>query len=168
MLSGFLTLTGQKQGQIKGSVTQKGREGTIEVIGLSHSIISPRDQASGLPSGKRMHKPLTILKELDIASPLLLSALTQNENISKWELKFYTTAYNDRTQSIGTEMNNYVIKLVNASICSYDLTGPNNKHAELMKLKEFEAVSFVYEQIEWTWVVGGVTSGDNWAAPNMS
>ena len=72
MLSGFLTLTGQKQGQIKGSVTQKGREGTIEVIGLSHSILSPRDAASGLPSGKRMHKPLVITKELDIASPLIL------------------------------------------------------------------------------------------------
>jgi type VI secretion system secreted protein Hcp len=165
MLSAFLTLTGQKQGQIKGSVTQKGREGTIEVIAVSHSILSPRDAASGLPSGKRMHKPLIITKELDMATPALLSAVTSNENISKWELNFFLTAYNDRTQSVGTEMNNYVIKLTNASICSYDFRGPNNKHPDLMKFKEYEEVAFVYEQIEWTWIKGGITSGDSWIAP---
>jgi hypothetical protein len=34
-------------------------------------IVSPRDSASGLPTGKRQHKPLTITKELDRSSPLL-------------------------------------------------------------------------------------------------
>lgn len=33
------------------------------------AIISPRDAASGLPTGKRQHKPLTITKELDNMSP---------------------------------------------------------------------------------------------------
>lgn len=32
-------------------------------------VVSPRDPASGLPTGKRMHKPLTITKELDKMSP---------------------------------------------------------------------------------------------------
>ena len=32
-LNSYLTLTGQKQGDIKGSVTQKGRVDMIEVIG---------------------------------------------------------------------------------------------------------------------------------------
>ena len=35
------------------------------------SVISPRDAASGLPTGKRMHKPFVITKELDKASPML-------------------------------------------------------------------------------------------------
>ncbi|MBS1736473.1 MAG: hypothetical protein JSS98_07665 [Bacteroidetes bacterium] len=30
-----------------------------------HKIISPRDASSGLPTGKRMHKPITITKEVD-------------------------------------------------------------------------------------------------------
>jgi hypothetical protein len=30
-----------------------------EVVGGAHEIVSPRDPASGLPTGKRMHKPLT-------------------------------------------------------------------------------------------------------------
>lgn len=35
------------------------------------SIVSPRDAASGLPTGKRQHKPLVINKELDKSSPIL-------------------------------------------------------------------------------------------------
>ena len=35
------------------------------------SIVSPRDAASGLPTGKRMHKPMTIVKEWGAASPKL-------------------------------------------------------------------------------------------------
>ena len=64
-LNAYLKLKGQKQGEIKGSVTQKGREDKIMVIAVSHEIISPRDPASGLPTGKRMHKPFVITKELD-------------------------------------------------------------------------------------------------------
>jgi hypothetical protein len=32
-------------------------------------VVSPRDAASGLPTGKRQHKPLTITKEIDKSSP---------------------------------------------------------------------------------------------------
>jgi hypothetical protein len=34
-----------------------------------HEIVSPRDPQSGLPTGKRMHKPMVITKELDAAAP---------------------------------------------------------------------------------------------------
>jgi Type VI secretion system effector, Hcp len=35
------------------------------------SVVSPRDAASGLPTGKRQHKPMVITKELDKSSPVL-------------------------------------------------------------------------------------------------
>jgi type VI secretion system secreted protein Hcp len=164
-LNAYLKATGQKQGDLKGSVTQKGREGSIQVIAVSHSVVSPRDPASGLPTGKRMHKPFVITKELDISSPLLYNALCQNENISKWELQFWTTAYQDRTQSVGTEMQHYTVNLVNASISSIDFRMANNKHPDLMKFNEYEEVAFVYQKITWTWVKGGVTAGDDWESP---
>lgn len=40
---------------------------------LSHSVKSPRDAASGLATGKRMHKPMTITKQLDKSSPKLFT-----------------------------------------------------------------------------------------------
>lgn len=39
------------------------------VISFEQDIVSPRDAASGLPTGKRMHKPFVITKELDSSSP---------------------------------------------------------------------------------------------------
>ena len=39
------------------------------VINFEQEVVSPRDAASGLPTGKRMHKPFVITKELDRSSP---------------------------------------------------------------------------------------------------
>ncbi|MEO6133943.1 MAG: hypothetical protein ABIP35_02245 [Ginsengibacter sp.] len=41
-------------------------EGCSIVVG--NEIVSPRDAASGLPTGKRMHKPFVITKELGVSS----------------------------------------------------------------------------------------------------
>ncbi len=40
-------------------------------ITFEQEIVSPRDMASGLPTGKRMHKPFVITKELDKSSPVV-------------------------------------------------------------------------------------------------
>jgi hypothetical protein len=42
------------------------------VISFDQEIVSPRDAASGLPTGKRMHKPFVITKELDKSSPAMV------------------------------------------------------------------------------------------------
>src|SRR5512144_1187773 len=113
-LNCYLRLKGQKQGEIKGSVTQKGRENSIMVIAVSHAIVSPRDSASGLPTGKRMHKPFVITKELDKSSPLLYNCLVNNENIPEWELQFWTPQLSAATGS-GAEKQHYTVKLINAN-----------------------------------------------------
>lgn len=157
-LNAYLTLKGKKQGQIKGSVTEKGREDSIAVIAVSHEIVSPRDPASGLPTGKRMHKSLLITKELDKSSPLLYNALVNNESITDWTLTFW------RPDKGGKEKASYTIKLTNANIASIQFNMPNNKHPELAKLAEYEEVAFAYQQIEWTWLDGGITAVDTWLA----
>ncbi|GAA4752049.1 Hcp family type VI secretion system effector [Flavisolibacter ginsenosidimutans] len=157
-LNAYLTVTGQKQGQIKGGVTQKGREGSVAVYAVDHEIISPRDASSGLPTGKRQHKPITITKELDKATPLLYKALVSNENLTEVVLKFFAANPN------GIEVNSYIIKLTNASIASIHTDMENNKIDPGTKLPVLELVSFTYQKIEWTWVDGGITAGDNWQA----
>jgi type VI secretion system secreted protein Hcp len=158
-LNAYLKLKGQKQGEIKGSVTQKGREGKIMVIAVSHDIVSPRDAASGLPTGKRMHKPFVITKELDKSSPLLYNALVNNENIPEWELQFW------QPSATGAEKQHYTIKLLNANIASIDFRMANNKHPDLMKFSEYEEVAFTYQKITWTWTEGGIMAEDDWEAP---
>lgn len=165
-LNAYLKLTGQKQGDIKGSVTQKGREGKIMVIAVNHEIISPRDATSGLATGKRQHKPFTITKELDKSTPLLFSALVNNETIISWELQFFIAKIKSGAGA-GGETNHYTVKLTNASITDIKSIMPNNKISELAKLLEYEEISFTYQSIEWTWVDGGITAKDDWETPNV-
>ena len=53
-----LSLTGENQGKIEGSSDILGREGTIMVYALNHTIAIPRDTHTGLPTGKRNHNRL--------------------------------------------------------------------------------------------------------------
>lgn len=160
-LNAYLTLKGQKQGQIKGSVVQKGKENSIMVIAVNHSIISPRDAQSGLPTGKRAHRPFVITKELDKSSPLLYQALITNEKITEFTLKFWRIS-GLSTAGTGQEVQNYTVKLVNASISSIDFKMLNNKDPELVHFNELEEVAFTYEKISWTWNDGGITCEDTW------
>lgn len=165
-LNAYLTLKGKKNGDIKGSVTQKGRADSIMVIAVSHEIISPRDPASGLPTGKRMHKPFVITKELDKSSPLLYNVLVNNENLDTWELKFWTPQMKASAGlGAGTEYQHYTVKLTNANIASIAFRMLNNKNADLMKYAEYEEVAFTYQKISWTWNEGGITSEDDWETP---
>ena len=158
-LNAYLKLKGQTQGEIKGSVTQKGREGKIMVIAVSHEIMSPRDPASGLPTGKRMHKPFVITKELDKSSPLLYNVLVNNENITEWETQFW------QPSATGAEVQHYTVKLINANIASIHFRMLNNKNPELMKYAEYEEIAFTYQKIIWTWTQGGITAEDDWEQP---
>lgn len=157
-LNAYLKLKGQKTGEIKGSVTQKGREGRIAVIAVSHEIVSPRDAASGQATGKRQHKPFVITKELDRASPLLYGALVGNEHLTEWELQFFTPQKS--AAGAGVEAQHYTVKLTNARIASIGFRMANNKDPELAKLTEYEEIAFTYERIEWTWVDGNIVAAD--------
>jgi type VI secretion system secreted protein Hcp len=163
-LNAYLTLEGNTQGPIKGSVTQKGREDSIMVIAVSHEVVSPRDPASGLPTGKRMHKPFVITKELDKSSPLLYNVLVNNENIKKWQLKFWTPQIK-AVSGAGSEVQHYTVDLLNANVASIHFKMLNNKNPDLMKYAEFEEIAFTYQKITWTWNDGGITADDDWEAP---
>ena len=65
-----LTLSAAQQlfaDEMKPSPTAASKLSEAVVV---EGIVSPRDSASGLATGKRQHKPITILKPLDIPSPL--------------------------------------------------------------------------------------------------
>jgi type VI secretion system secreted protein Hcp len=130
-IAGTLAVTGQKQGAFNTTLT-----------GFSHEIVSPRDPASGLPTGQRMHKPISITKQLDATTPLLLNALVNNENLTSVLLGLMRNG-----QQVAT------IKLTNANISDYVANGGN------------ETWSFTYQKITWTWVDGGITAQDDWEAP---
>ncbi len=162
-LNAYLKLKGQKQGDIKGSVIQKGREGMIAVVAVSHSIVSPRDPASGLPTGKRMHKPLVITKEIDKSTPLLMNMLVNNENITSLTLDFYQPQVS-AAGGVGAEKQHYRIQLTNARVAAINTRMDNNTHPDLAKYAPYEEVEFTYQTITTTYTDGGITATDDWVA----
>jgi type VI secretion system secreted protein Hcp len=158
-LNAYLDITGETQGKVAGSCTQAGREDKMEIYGWHHEVISPRDAASGLPTGKRQHKPFVVTKAIDKATPLLLNVLVNNENITEWRLDCW------RPSRSGKEEQYYTVELVNASIASIQAEMLNNKYPENMKHEVREHISFTYQKIIWTWQDGGITAEDDWETP---
>ena len=157
-ISAFLTLKGQKQGDIRGSVTQHGRENSILVHSVKHEIVSPRDPASGLPTGRRQHQPLTLLKEVDRSSPLLWRALVTNEVLVAWELRFWQPV----SGTAGAERQFYTLRLTNATITSIRAFMTDNEDLTRANLPLREEVSFTYQKVEWVWTDGNVSASDSW------
>ena len=156
----FMHVKGQKSGDILGGVTQKGKEGQIKVFGYSHEITSPRDPSSGLPTGKRQHKPFVIKKEIDKATPLLYKALVSNENLTEVTLFFWGPSVGPT--GTGAEVLYYTVKLTNANISSYK--SYSNPHQNSAGMDSMEELAFTYQKIEWTFKEGGITAYDDWEA----
>lgn len=166
-LNTYARITGQKQGVIKGGVIQKGREGTIEVNYFQQKGLSPRDAASGLPTGKRSYEPIVFRKSTDQSSPLLLSAFTNNENLTTVNFDFWAAATVGTTGG-GTEVNYYKVELVNASIASMDTFMPDNNalvNGTGQGQGLLEEITLTFQKITWTFVNGGITATDDFQSP---
>ena len=132
---GTLTVTGQKQGSFGTRLT---------ITAFSHEIVSPRDPASGLPTGKRIHKPFVITKPIDKSSPLLLNSIFTDETLTSVLIGFLRP---------GSANPVATVKLTNASVADDTQHGSS------------ETIAFTYQKIEWTWVDGGISAEDDWEAP---
>ena len=81
---GLLTFKQLKQGAVTGGK----KTDSFEMLGFSFGAQTPTGSNSGGASGKRQHSPITIVKEVDSASPLLLQALVTNEALKTVGLTF--------------------------------------------------------------------------------
>lgn len=127
--------------------------GAIPVLEIRHTLVSPRDVATGQASGKRRHAPITVVKEVDRSTPLLLGAWARNAVLTTWKLTAFAA------DQLGRRRPAYTIELRRALVTEVALTT-----ADAPAFPR-EAVSFVYEAITWTWLDGTVTANDDWLAP---
>lgn len=72
--------SGAGAGKTTASSTGEEKAATNKSMTNSAMIQSPRDVATGQASGKRMHKPLVIVKEVDKASPKLYQACASGKH----------------------------------------------------------------------------------------
>ena len=135
--------------------TSKGIEQSFEIIALTHEVVSPRDAASGLPTGKRQHKPVNITKEVDKSSPILGSLFHGTDNFTYLRIEF-VRASKKRSRPIKT------ITLDGANVC-----GMKNAYSSSGEGIETEKISLCYQSITWTWHTedGDKVIEDTWKQP---
>jgi type VI secretion system secreted protein Hcp len=139
-----VTIVGQKQGPFPGT---KGAG--IGGLRLSYLLKSPRDPASGLPTGKRVHTPVVFTKVVGTASPQIFQALASNEPL---------------TSVVITAPGGYTIKLTNANVSEV------KQYTEVVNgaTAVLEDVSFTFQKIEVRDPATGAVAADDWAAPTAS
>jgi len=160
-LVGYATVAGAKSGVIKGGTTAKGHEGQITVIATSHVISSPRDAATGMPTGKLQHKPFTITKPVDVASIGLRTALSTNEVLTKVTLQYFAPVVSPTLPTAPPTVL-YTVHLNNANVASIDYRQPSTADPKQSSKVDYEIVEFVYQSIDIVWTAGGVTWSDEW------
>ncbi len=159
-----MNIIGAKQDNIEGGCEMEGdREGSILVYQFDHKIHIPRDPQKGTPSGKRIHGPMTIVKEMDQASPKIYNALCAGEYCFV-ELKWY------RITPQGEEQHYFTHTLEEAIIVEVEPYTPIVFVAENEPYRHMEKVSFTYKKITWSWDdgSGAIETDDDWTVPNVS
>lgn len=163
MLTGaFLTIRSKKLGEIKGNVEQRFKEGYIELVSVNHEFISPRDAATGQATGRRIHKPISFVKEVDNLTPVFNRMLAENIEIDEASFLFYG-ALKQRSlgYAAGEERLIYSIILKNAFVSMSQLTLHNLQQQE-HKPVFVEQIGLLYKQIEWVWAQGNIAATDEW------
>jgi type VI secretion system secreted protein Hcp len=153
----YAWIYGETQGDIQGDVTDAGHEDAIQILSFNHAVVSPRDATTGQATGARQHKPVTITKPLDVASPSLMYSLVNNEQLTSVIFEFYTI------NKVGGDINYYVIELTNANVASIRTVVVEDENSGY--LTTYEQISFTYQQISWEDPIGSHQTVDDWEAP---
>jgi type VI secretion system secreted protein Hcp len=154
-----MTVTGENQGVIDGSCTMSGREGTILVYGLDHVLEIPKHKQDGLPTGKRVHGGVLVVKEVDKASCGLYQALCTGERLSEVVIKKY------RIDDTGNEEHYFTVTLKKAIVQKIHSEEARSFAEDGQNVRHLEEVTFSYEEINWEHVVDSKAAGDSWNAP---
>ncbi|MEM5383117.1 type VI secretion system tube protein TssD [Paraburkholderia phymatum] len=151
-----LWLKDERGADIRGSSTVIGREGSIEVLSLTHAVHAPTDNVTGQLMGGRSHRPITIEKEIDRSSVLLNLAVVRGQTLASAELKWY------RINDSGKEEEYYNITMRNVKVASVSPKVPNIKEDATAHRSHFEIVELRYEEIAWSYLDGNLTFKDAW------
>jgi len=175
LLTGLLLLVGAvltiapTPGNLKipeypGSSEKEGREGTSDIFAVDHELIQPFDSLTGLPAGIHQHRPLTVLKQIDKASPGLHHALATRQLLRTAILDFYRIDPATRA-----EVKYYTISLKNVRVVGMKTMMPTSFLPDNESYRHMEEVRLVYETIEWNWVPdGGILEKDNWRSTGQA
>lgn len=133
--------------QVIGQMTASGLgAGPVPIIGFATGVVSPRDPASGLPTGKRQHKPVVVRRAIDGLDAAVLTKAAQNATLG--------TITIERQRPDGSVAT---YTYTNARAVSVEDAGAAGAGVSTQELQ------FVYEKVDIK--IGGVLASDDWETP---
>lgn len=150
-MSGYI-----KIGDIKGECTEKDHKEWIELASWSWSVSKEMTYKQNKPAPGSTHvNDLTISKNCDLASPLLMKACCDGTYFKEVELHL--------TKDTGKREKYLVYKLENAFLSSYDIGGGGEEPNDSFTLS-YHKVTFEYTQYD----DAGKKKGNNSGAYSVS
>jgi len=164
----YMLIEGEKQGLITkenntyesvGNSWQSGFENSIVVLDFEHSIDIPTDTKSGLPSGQRIHNPISITKIFDRSTPLLYSACVSGEKLTKCEIQWY------RANSSGSSECYFTHILEDAIITKILYFMPSCVDPKFEHFTHHEKLTFFYRKLTLRHNKSNEEVFDDWILP---
>jgi type VI secretion system secreted protein Hcp len=155
-MSCVVTITGSKQGKFKGEGLTPNDKDSIPVLAYGYDVVSPRDAGTGLPTGKRQHRPVTFVKAWGAATPQIFQALVTNEALTTAVFDFY------RVDPQGKTFLFERVTLTNASISDQR---QYTETAAAGALNTLEQVSLTFQKITLENNDGKTSASDDWSSP---
>lgn len=141
----YMKITGEKQGLIEGDCTKRGVERLITCFNLDNLMEVARDDA-GVPTGRRIHSPLTISTQIGSHTPHLLQACLDGE---KLEVEIWLR----RFDAEGMEVTYFSILLSNAVVIRSRQWFPTMFVDTNKPYEHMHDLTFTFETITWTHVL---------------
>ncbi|MCG8669047.1 MAG: type VI secretion system tube protein Hcp [Pseudomonadales bacterium] len=133
----YIKIEGSEQGLFT-EATKEPHVDWINVLAVHIDSSITTDTTSGSASGKPQHEAITIAKEWDMSSPMIMKALRTNENLPFVEISAY------KVDETGYRSHYYTIELTNATISSINSRSVGNKAVDKIGFN-FERIEFSYE-----------------------
>ena len=134
-----------------------GPDKEVIAFGFDNEVVVDRDASSGQTTGRRIYKPLRIVKAIDKTTPLLFKALAQNQVIAgEFRLR--------RPNPTGDGIENYyTVSITGGRVAGIRDWKTNTRDLSADRAGDLEEVSFVFQTITFTYNNGGITFTDTWS-----
>ncbi|WP_374625984.1 type VI secretion system tube protein TssD [Pandoraea sp.] len=155
-IPGYMFLSDDAGKKIEGSVTVKGREGSVELVAYAHNVYIPTDGNTGKLTGTRVHKPYLLTKAKDRSSPELYKALTSGKTLQTVTIREY------EIDGAGKEEEYFTTVMENVKVVSINAKMLDIKVPDYEKHNHLEEVELRYETIQWKYADGNIQHKDSW------
>src|SRR6476620_3531240 len=136
----YLSVRTKRAGELKGEVSAKGHENSIDVHGFEFGVAASSAIGSGQATARRQYKHLVVMKRLDSSSTSLMSALATNDEIKELKLSLRKPG--------GGQEDFFTITLAGARVVGVDLDFDESGEA-------IEHASFAFTKIDVEYRVQG-------------